>query len=89
MSDDGQVIQGNFGGNGKPWPDNAWPTPEQFADWYIEQPREERVRLAEWVIFQGQASERCILQNHEGRIEQADAALRSLYRQAANTEADR
>lgn len=83
MSDN--VIDGNFGNNGKPWPENQWPTAEQFADWYVQQPREERVRLAEWIIFQGQQAEQCFRMNHEGRIERADAELRHLYEQGVQS----
>jgi hypothetical protein len=41
------------------------PTAEQFADWYVTAPRDERVAVAERLLAAGGEASRCFTENHE------------------------
>lgn len=51
------------------WPENAWPTPEQWVAWFLTRNHAVQVEMAERVLADAQRADRCFLMNHEGEIE--------------------
>lgn len=58
------------------WPEAAWPTPEQAADWLTSMSREQLVRWCGELAGRLELGHRCFLQDHEGRLAVAAAQLR-------------
>lgn len=63
-----------------PWPEGVAPTPEQFADWYVTVPRDERIRVAAQTLDASERSSRCFVMNHEGLQEELIWTRRSVLR---------
>lgn len=72
----------DIGQDGTPWtwPDNAWPTPQQLADWLEVCTRKERVSLCRSMLVSAKTATRCIERDHEGTIYLRDlSAKKSPY----------
>jgi hypothetical protein len=55
----------------KPWPENAWPTADQLADWLPIATRAERVELAAVFLRNSERSQDCFLRNHDALEDEA------------------
>lgn len=42
----------------KPWPEDSWPTPEQWLDWLLSLPRDEQLQVAEAAVIAAQQESR-------------------------------
>ena len=67
----------------RPWQEGARPTAEQFADWYPTATREERVRIAEGVLADGERAYRCFVQDHDHLLGEVQWAHRRAARYRA------
>lgn len=70
------------------WPENAWPTAEQFRDWFLEQSPEAQLYLAERTLVDAQRADRCILMDHEAQIDRFPHVLTAARAQALREAAD-
>lgn len=59
----------------KPWTDGEDPTPEQFTDWFITQPRKDRIAMTERMLDAAARAYQCFVMDHEGHIEQVKLAM--------------
>ena len=72
----------------RPWAENAWPTAEQFRDWYLKQSPDAQLYLAERTLADAQRADRCILMDHEAQIERLPHVLTAARAQALREAAD-
>ena len=49
----------------RPWPENAWPTAEQWLDWLLILDREQQMAQAESRLLDAEHAHRCVLMNHD------------------------
>ena len=71
----------------KTWPENAWPLPEQLADWLKVCTDEERLRYTTGATVASQEAVRCFEQNHDHRLAQATARAERAEAEAAGLRA--
>lgn len=57
------------------WEPGIEPTPEQWAAWFVAQPADERVKIADHVIQNARIAVRCFEADHEGRLSQQPQML--------------
>lgn len=50
----------------RPWPENAWPTAEQWLPWFLEQTPDEQLMAAERIVRSAQEAHECFTRGHEG-----------------------
>lgn len=62
------------------WPENTWPTPEQYAGWFAHQPPEDQVRHAEVILEAMSRSGTCLLRNHEALEDEVWHLRRAVFR---------
>lgn len=53
----------------RPWPENAWPTAAELADWLSRCTSAERLSYADLSIATAQRAVACVEQDHEGAHE--------------------
>lgn len=62
------------------WPENRYPTTEEFHDWLLELPRHERLQVLGATLSYARESTSCFNENHRARLEMADRDNRHLLR---------
>lgn len=73
---------------GRPWPENAWPTAEQWLPWFLGQAPDEQLATAERFIEAAQEAAECFMQNHKHRLAAAEERVRVLREQVEAVQAD-
>lgn len=68
------------------WPDNAEPTPQEFADWIAVCTPDERLHVAESALRHASRSSNCFVTDHEGELDFLRAEMRRLGADLAKCE---
>lgn len=62
----------------RPWPENAWPTAAELADWLSRCTSDERLSYADHSLATAQRAARCVDQQHAARLADLSAARERL-----------
>lgn len=55
-----------------PWPSNRYPTPREFADWFVSLDYEDQLLVAAGVVQDSERAMTCLIGNHRRRLEEAE-----------------
>lgn len=51
------------------WGEGQKPTPEQWSNWFVMLPNDEKLNVAQAVLDYGDKANQCFMEDHEGRLE--------------------
>lgn len=54
---------------GQTWPDNRWPTPQEFVNWWDQLGPSDRLKRAAEIIDRGNQAHDCVLMGHQLEID--------------------
>lgn len=60
------------------WPENVEPTPEQFADWFVSNDRDERIAIAGQLLDQARVGALCFLADHTALVDEITYLMQRL-----------
>lgn len=70
------------------WPENAQPTPEQFADYLAAAPRERRIEIAETLLDAMDRADWCFERGHQQRPTTPTAETRGATSEGSASDAE-
>lgn len=56
--------------NTKTWAEGTEPTPEQWSNWFVMLPNDQKLKVAEHLIVQARDNMHCFMMDHVGRLEE-------------------